>query len=161
MVQASSRIDQTRSDVFGFKVRVIGKDFLPTLARCQEPEHIGDAYAHGADAWAATALVGIDRDSRQKVCHRGLSLHTSKITLSRTEAFAVPRMLESKDEHPKISSVERIQRSWSASLLANAGAHPPRPEREAAGLPRAAAWPRSGGAPLFDLAFRRSRISTT
>jgi hypothetical protein len=75
MVQASSSIGQTGSDVIRFKVRIVAEDFLSALTCCQKPEHVDNADSHPADTRPATTLVGIGGDSIQKVSHRSLHLH--------------------------------------------------------------------------------------
>lgn len=75
MVQASSSVGHTSIDVIRFEVRIVAEDFLPALAGRQEPEHVDDTDSHPADTRSATALVGIDGESIQKVCHRSFHLH--------------------------------------------------------------------------------------
>jgi hypothetical protein len=63
VIELLGRVEEARSDVVRFEVRILGKDVLGGLPRGKKLEDIDHANAHPADAGSPATLVWIDRDS--------------------------------------------------------------------------------------------------
>ena len=63
MIEVAGGVGEAGADVPGFKVGKIGEDFLRRGPIGEHVEHIFDADAHPADAWASATLAGIDGDA--------------------------------------------------------------------------------------------------
>jgi len=63
MIEQSCRVKQGGVDVGRFEEGIVGEDFLVRCARRQQFQEINHAETHPADARAAAALIGIDRDA--------------------------------------------------------------------------------------------------
>ena len=63
MIKTATRQPQTRGDVLWLQIGKLLEHLLTTEAVCEQVQHVGDPNAHAADARAATALIGIYRNS--------------------------------------------------------------------------------------------------
>jgi hypothetical protein len=63
MVQVSRDIGDACANIFGFEVRKVAKNLFLRSSSGEHIEHILDPDSHSPYTWAATALVGIDRNA--------------------------------------------------------------------------------------------------
>jgi hypothetical protein len=73
MVEAPHRITQASGDIVRFQVGISLKNLALALAACQEIEDIGHSDSHPTDTGAAPALVWVDGNPVEQVCHGSAS----------------------------------------------------------------------------------------
>src|ERR1043165_3913617 len=88
MVEPACGVKQCRAQVVGLKVGHLFENLFGVQAGGEEVEHVCHADAHAADAGAAAALLGVDRDSFKQVRHTLFPVH-SEGTGSRSRAYWV------------------------------------------------------------------------
>lgn len=67
MIKPLRRIEQTRGDVIWLKVGIVLEDLLTRFSTGKQFENINDANTLPANASAAAALLGSNRDSLKKL----------------------------------------------------------------------------------------------
>lgn len=67
MIKPLRRIEQTRGDVIWLKVGIVLEDLLTRFSTGKQSENINDANTLPANASAAAALLGSNRDSLKKL----------------------------------------------------------------------------------------------
>ena len=69
MIEPPRGEKQHGSKIIDFEVRHFLHDLLRGESGCKQVKYVRDADAHSSDAWPATALLGIRRDSIETFHH--------------------------------------------------------------------------------------------
>lgn len=69
MIEPPRGEKQHGSKIIEFEVRHFLHDLLRSESGCKQVKYVRDADAHSSDAWPATALLGIRRDSIETFHH--------------------------------------------------------------------------------------------
>jgi hypothetical protein len=69
VIDVSRSKAKTGPEIIGFEIRHFFENLISRKPRCEEIENVADANTHPPNAWPATTLFGIDRDSIGKLIH--------------------------------------------------------------------------------------------
>ncbi len=79
MAESPGSVKEGCSDISGLQIGQFGKDLISRESGGEEFEYVDDPDSHPTDARTPTALLGVDRDPTDFVCHEILPSNMSRV----------------------------------------------------------------------------------